>query len=412
MPLANPDTARTPRGIPVVIAVLANDEGGNLAISGYVQPTAGTLTLNPDQTFTYTPNAAFEGVDGFSYTVRDAVGGTSQGEVRVFVARPNTAPLAGDDSAAVTTGSAATIPALANDNDPDGDPIEIIGVDAPAHGTITVQPDGSIRYVPQTDFAGIDSFTYTIGDGQGATAEASVTIMVTLPNRPPVARADRTTTVEGSAVTIDVLANDNDPDGNPISLGGMEMPGQGSLALTPENRFTYTPRPGFVGVDSFSYTIRDDAGAAARAEVTVEVTARNAPPAAVPDSLASTGQAVAFDPLANDSDPDGDALQLKSLTMPLRGRVEVASDGQVTYTPPSGFTGTDGFTYQVGDGTAVSEAEVSVAVTAPAIPTYANGYRYRRRIVVPAQAAASEVATDFVHLGPETGAWLTPATAG
>ena len=112
------------------------------------------------------------------------------------------------------------------------------------------------------------------------------------PNRPPAARADRATTVEGTAITIDVLANDNDPDGDPISLAGMEMPGQGSLALTAGNRFTYTPRPGFVGVDSFSYTIRDEAGATARTDVTVEVAARNAGPTAVPDSLASSGQPV------------------------------------------------------------------------------------------------------------------------
>jgi len=412
VPIAKPDTARTPRGVPIVIAVLANDEGGGLTVSGYTQPIAGTLALNPDQTFTYTPAASFEGVDGFTYTIRDGVGGTSEGEVRIFVARPNRAPLPANDSAAIVLGSAATIPVLANDNDPDGDPVEIIGIDAPAHGTITVQPDGAIRYVPQADFAGIDSFTYTLGDGQGATAEASVTVTVSLPNQPPMARADRATTVEGTAVTIDALANDNDPDGNPLSLAGMEMPGHGSLALTPENRFTYTPRPGFVGTDSFSYTVRDDAGATARADVVVEVTAHNAAPTAVPDSLASSGQAVTFDPLANDSDPDGDALQLKSLTMPLRGRVEVANDGRVTYTPPAGFTGTDEFTYQVGDGTEVSEAGVSVAITAPAIPTYANGYRHRRRIVVPVQASTAEVAADFVLLVRESGTWLKPASAG
>ena len=224
MPIAKPDTARTPRGVPVVIAVLGNDEGGNLAISGYTQPTAGALTLNPDHTFTYTPAAAFEGIDGFAYTIRDGVGGTSEGDVRIFVARPNTSPVAANDMAAVQIGSGVTIPVLANDNDLDGDTLEIIGIDAPAHGTITVLPDQSIRYAPQADFAGIDSFTYTIGDGQGATGEANVTVTVTVPNRSPVARSDQAATIEGQPVTIDVLANDNDPDGNAIALAGMEMP--------------------------------------------------------------------------------------------------------------------------------------------------------------------------------------------
>ena len=412
MPIARPDTARTARGVPIVIAVVANDEGGNLMISGYTQPTAGTLALNPDRTFTYTPGPAFEGIDGFAYTIRDGVGGTAEGDVRIFVARPNTVPEAANDAATVELGASVAIPVLANDGDADGDPLAIIGLDAPAHGTITVLPDQSIRYAPQADFAGIDSFTYTVGDGQGGTAEASVTITVTVPNRPPVAQPDRATTVAGSPVTIDALANDNDPEGNPVALAGMEMPGQGSLALTADNRFVYTPRPGFVGEDSFSYTIRDSAGATARGDVTVTVTPRNAPPTAVPDNLTSDGAAVTFDPLANDSDADGDPLQLKSLTMPLSGRVALGADGRVTYIPPTGFTGADGFTYQVGDGRAVSEAEVSISVTAPALPTYANGYRYRRRIVVPPQTTAAETATDFVLLVQESGGWLKSAVAG
>lgn len=356
MPFAKPDTARTPRGVPVVIAVLANDEGSSLAISGYSQPTAGTLTLNADRTFTYTPAPAFVGVDGFAYTIRDGLGVISEGDVRIFVARPNTTPAVANDSAAVQLGDSVALPVLANDNDADGDTLAIIGIDAPAHGTITVLADQSIRYAPQPDFAGIDSFTYAVGDGQGAAAEASVTVRVTVPNQPPVARADRAATVEGVSVTIDALANDNDPEGSPVTLAGMEMPGQGSLTLTPENRLNYTPRPGFVGEDSFSYTIRDDAGATARADVTVSVEAQNAPPTAVADNLVSSGEAVIFDPLANDSDPDGDALRLKSMTLPIMGRVALGADGRVTYTPPSGFTGADGFTYQVSDGVAVSEA--------------------------------------------------------
>ncbi len=412
MPIAKPDTARTPRGVPVVIAVLGNDEGGNLTISGYTQPTAGALTLNPDHTFTYTPAAAFEGVDGFAYTIRDGVGGTSEGDVRIFVARPNTTPVAANDMAAVQIGSGVTIPVLANDNDLDGDTLEIIGIDAPAHGTITVLPDQSIRYAPQADFAGIDSFTYTIGDGQGAIGEANVTVTVTVPNRPPVAQSDQAATIEGQPVTIDVLANDNDPDGNAIALAGMEMPGHGSLTLTPENRFIYTPSSGFVGQDSFTYTIRDSAGAMSRGDVRVEVAARNAPPTAVADNLVSGGEAVAFDPLANDSDPDGDPLQLKSLTLPISGRIALGADGRVTYTPPAGFSGGDGFTYQVGDGSTVSEAEVRVTVTAPAVATYGNGYRYRRRIVVPPQATTAEIAADFVLLVRESGSWLKGAASG
>ena len=412
MPIAQPDHARTLRDLSVVIAVLGNDEGSNLSVAGYTLPPWGTLALNPDQSFTYTPAPGFFGTDGFAYTVRDQLGGTSEGEVTIVVARPNSSPEAANDLATTLAGSSVAIPVLANDNDSEGDPLAIIGIDAPAHGTIAVQADQSIRYTPQPGFDGIDSFTYTVGDGAGAISTANVTVAVALPNAPPRALADQAGTIENVAVTIDALANDNDPEGGPITLAGMALPGHGGLTLTAEQRFVYTPEPGYVGADSFTYTIRDEQGAASTGTVTVAVARQNAPPAANADSIVSTGQPVTLNPLANDSDPDGDPLRLTALTLPIKGQIAPNADGSVTYTPPMGFTGEDGFTYQVGDGTTVSEGEVTVSVTAPAVPTYANGYRFRRRIVLPAQTAAAETVADFVLLVREFGAWLKPVAAG
>ena len=412
MPIAKPDYARTLRGVPVVIAVIANDEGSNLSIGGYTLPPAGSLVLNPDQSFSYTPAAGFVGTDGFGYTVRDQLGGTSQGEVTIVVAAPNSMPAAANDSADVMAGTSTGIAVLANDNDPEGDTLAIIGVDAPAHGTIAVQPDQSIRYEPQSGFAGIDSFTYTVGDGAGAVSTANVTVAVTLPNAPPLARADQATTISGTAVTIDALANDNDPEGGPIVLSGVSLPGHGDLTLTPDHRFVYTPDAGFVGADGFSYAVRDEEGASSTGIVTVDVARQNSAPVATPDNAVSAGQPVVVNPLANDTDADGDPLRLMALTLPVKGQIALNQDGTVTYTPPAGFTGEDGFTYQVGDGTLVSEGQVAVSVTAPAVPTYANGFRYRRRIVVPAQTGVTETATDFVLLVRESGTWLKPVASG
>ena len=75
MPTAQPDLARTLTGVPVVVTVLSNDEGAGLAVVGYTRPAAGTLALNPDHSFTFTPAPGFEGTDSFTYTVRDAAGG-------------------------------------------------------------------------------------------------------------------------------------------------------------------------------------------------------------------------------------------------------------------------------------------------------------------------------------------------
>lgn len=412
MPTAHADTARTLLGASVVINVLDNDAGSTLSIAGYTMPAFGALVLNPDRSFTYTPRADFVGNDGFAYTVRDSLGGTASADVTITVVRPNTAPTARNDSAQTLAGDSAAISVLANDNDADGDTFGIIGIDAPGHGTIEVQPDQTIRYTPEAGFSGIDSFTYTIGDGQGGLGTANVTITVTARNTAPAAMPDTVSTRAGTPVTIDALANDHDPDGGPVSLAGMAMPGHGSLTLTPEQRFVYTPAAGFIGADTFTYTIKDGAGATATGQVNVTVERSNAPPAPTPDHAASAGQPVTLDLLANDNDPDGDPLRLTALTVPLAGQIAVNTNGTVTYIPPAGFTGTDTFTYQVSDGAEVAEAEVTLAVTAPVIPTYANGYRYRRRLVVPSQAAGSDIATHFVMLVRESGEWLKSTANG
>src|SRR4051794_22994272 len=172
------------------------------------------------------------------------------------------------------------------------------------------------------------------------------------------------------------------------------------------------PAEGYVGSDSFEYTVRDGGGATADGLVTVEVARRNAPPVAVADSAATSGQPVTIDLLANDNDPDADPLRLTALTLPVAGQIALNPQGGVTYTPAAGFVGTDGFTYEISDGTAVAEGEVTVTVTEPIIPAYANRFRYRRRLALPPQPDATETAQDFVFLVRETGDWLCSVSNG
>ena len=411
MPTAQPDRTLARLGVPVTIAVLANDAGSGLTVTGYTRPATGTLVLNPDQSFTYTPAAA--GQDGFTYTVRDTTGATATATVTITVERPNAAPVAGDDALRVTAGGSAVVPVLANDADPDGDALAIVALDAPGHGSVRIEPDQTLRYTPQSGFTGQDGFAYTVSDGKGATASATVTVTVTAANAPPTAQADRVATTAGTAVTIDALANDDDPDGDPLALTGMTLPAHGQLALTPDQDFVYTPAAGFTGQDGFAYTVRDGRGGSASAAVTITVERRNTPPVAANDAAATGGgQPVTLDPLRNDSDPDGDPLRLVALTVPAHGRITANPDQTVTYTPDPGFTGQDGFTYRVSDGTAASEAAVTVTVAAPPPATWPNGYRWRRRLVLPPQPVAGETADGFVVLIRESGDWLRTVAGG
>ncbi|MDX1421471.1 MAG: cadherin-like domain-containing protein, partial [Rubricoccaceae bacterium] len=182
-------------------------------------------------------------------------------------------------------------------------------------------------------------------------------------NQPPMANDDAAETDEGVPVLVDVLANDSDPDGDPLQLTAVGSPKSGT-AEAAEGQVLYTPAPGFSGTDRFMYEIGDGRGGTNTAQVTVTVNPEvNQPPQANGDAAETDeGVPVLIDVLANDSDPDGDPLQLTAVGAPENGTAE-AVDGQVLYTPASGFSGTDAFSYEIGDGRGgVGTAQVSVTV--------------------------------------------------
>jgi len=161
---------------------------------------------------------------------------------------------------------------LANDSDLDGDTISIQSFTQPTSGTVTQNPDGTLRYTPDDDFNGTDSFTYTITDGNGGTDTATVNLTVNPQNDPPVAVDDSKTTNEDVAVDIDVLANDSDLDGDTISIQSFTQPTSGTVTQNPDGTLKYTPDDDFNGTDSFTYTITDGNGGTDTATVTLAVT--------------------------------------------------------------------------------------------------------------------------------------------
>jgi uncharacterized repeat protein (TIGR01451 family) len=175
---------------------------------------------------------------------------------------PNNPPVAVDDNATTDEDTPVTIPVLGNDSDPDGDSLTVTSVTAAANGTTMVNPDGTITYIPDPDYCGQDSFTYTISDGRGGTDTATVGVTVNCVNDPPVAQDDAATTNSDTAVTIEVLANDSDPDGtlNPATVFINTPPSDGSVIVNSDGTATYTPDPGFSGVDTFTYTVDDNEG--------------------------------------------------------------------------------------------------------------------------------------------------------
>lgn len=189
----------------------------------------------------------------------------------------NEPPAASDDSAVTEEGSAVSVAVLANDSDPDGDDLSVSTVSDPANGTATINADNTVTYTPDAGFTGTDTFTYTAFDGE---YEDTATVTVTVearPNTAPVANDDTATTPRNTAVTIRVLANDSDADGDALTLTGVTQPSSGVATANADGTVTYTPAINFNGSVTFSYTIDDSHGGTATGQVTVNVGEPGAP---------------------------------------------------------------------------------------------------------------------------------------
>src|SRR5206468_2145484 len=134
---------------------------------------------------------------------------------------------------------------LANDTHVAGTTVSILVQSTTAHGTLDVAADGTFSYIPQPNFNGLDQFTYKLNDGTSASNVATVTITVNPVNDPPVATGDSATTSQNTPVTIAVLANDTDADGNALSIFDWTSPLNGGLVRNPNQTFTYTPNANF-----------------------------------------------------------------------------------------------------------------------------------------------------------------------
>jgi outer membrane protein OmpA-like peptidoglycan-associated protein len=304
-------------------------------------------------------------------TYRTAVSTTTVvDDPRVFT---NRAPVAQNDALTVARDAAATlVDVLANDSDPDGDRLTVASTSTPANGTVTNSGTG-VLYQPRAGFSGTDSFTYTVRDPGGLTATATVNITVTAAatNRPPVAVDDSATTRGTTPVSVAVLSNDSDPDGDALRVVSVTTPANGAATFTANGQVSYTARAGFVGTDTFTYTIEDARGARATATVSIVVSAdqpANRSPIARPDNAAQIkGGTTILNVLENDEDPDGDPLRVTAVSAPSKGTAEIINNGtQVRYTSLIGVnSGPDLFTYTISDGrggTATGQISVTIQV--------------------------------------------------
>ncbi|MCA9245856.1 MAG: tandem-95 repeat protein, partial [Planctomycetales bacterium] len=272
-PTAMDDMAMIDQGQIAFIDVLANDvdpDGDPLRVNGVSQGANGSVGAS-NGVVTYRPDPGFLGTDTFTYSITDDRGGMSTALVTVVVKTPNLPPVANDDTRTTTQDVPLTILPMRNDTDPNGDVLVITRVDDPANGTVSNLVDDRFLYTPDPGFLGTDTFEYEISDGRGGADTATIRVRVLEPNGAPIAADDSDSTIENTPIVIDVKANDSDPDGDPITVIDVTDGTNGSVSITSGNNVRYSPDPGFVGTDTFTYTIEDDAGHTAVGNVTVVV---------------------------------------------------------------------------------------------------------------------------------------------
>jgi hypothetical protein len=306
-------------------------------------------------------------------SVFSSAGGSDTELVTVIAAAagPNNPPVAVNDSANVLEDTPTDIAVLPNDLDQDGDPLSISAVTQPLHGVVTTN-GANVTYAPAANYNGPDAFTYTASDGRGGSSIASVNVTVVPVNDAPIAGTDAATTAEDTAVIINVLANDSDVDGNPLTISAVTQPASGTV-INNGNSVTFTPAANFNGLRTFTYTVSDGNGGSATATVNVTVTPVNDAPVAVNDSVSTPpGVPVTISVLGNDTDVDGPtplAVVNRSAISPVTAGALVTNANQtVTFTPAAGFTGAASFTYQARDAANLISANTAT-VTINVDPT-------------------------------------------
>ncbi|MFO0028553.1 MAG: beta strand repeat-containing protein [Pseudomonadota bacterium] len=286
-PVASNGSATTNEDTSVAATVVAADVdvGDTLTYQIVSGPTNGTLSGTAPN-YTYTPNTNYFGTDSFTFTATDsAMAASNVATFSLTITAVNDAPVGVADTATTAEDAAISVNVLANDTDVDNTPaqLSVASFTQPANGTVAA--DGALlRYTPNANYFGSDSFTYIVTDGSASSAATTVSLTVTAVNDAPVAVNDAYTLNEDAPLTIaapGVLGNDTDVDTAAGSLTTVLQngPATGTLTLAANGGFTYTPNANFKGSDSFTYFVNDGAlNSTTPATVTLTVNAVNDPP--------------------------------------------------------------------------------------------------------------------------------------
>ena len=373
--------------------LLRNDrdpDGETLRTELALAPSHGSVDVAADGGFRYQPAAGFRGTDSFRYRVIDSGGLAATALATITVTAVNTAPLARDDSYAVTSGVTLSISSiagvLANDSDGDGDFLTARVLQPPAHGSLNFDYDGGFRYQPQAGYSGADSFSYIASDGSADSAAALVQLQVRAVNSAPVAQADSYAVHRGLVSVIaaaqGVLANDSDANGDTLSAQLVQAPALGTLELQADGSFRYTAVEQFSGTQEFRYRAGDGQSWSEPVIVQLQIAAAPDAPVGVADRYRLRGAAslhiAAPGVLGNDQGWQSIAGTVRLVTPPAHGTLSLQPDGSFTYAAAAGRDDDVRFVYRIVSPRGPSddvEVRLDLSLFADGFETNAGGSR-------------------------------------
>ncbi|WML58936.1 tandem-95 repeat protein [Neobacillus sp. PS2-9] len=353
--------------------ILNNDEdveGSPLTVKLVSGTAHGKLTLNEDGTFTYEPNANFNGTDQFVYKANDGELDSEEQIVTIEIESVYDVPVAENGTLKVTEDTQTE--GRLSGTDVEGLGLTYTIMDNGQKGTVTITDakTGAYTYTPNPNENGKDSFTYKVNDGTADSEVATVEVNIQAVNDAPVAQADSFKVKEDETITVDpdssILNNDEDVEGDPLTTKLVNGTAHGKITLHADGTFTYEPKANFNGTDQFVYKVNDGELDSEEQIVTIEVQAVNDVPVAENGTLKVT-EDIQVEGNLTGTDVEGSELTYTIVDNGKKGTVTITDPktGAYTYTPNPNENGKDSFTFKVNDGTADSEvATVEVTIHA------------------------------------------------
>ncbi|MEL6108344.1 MAG: Ig-like domain-containing protein, partial [Planctomycetota bacterium] len=366
---------------PTAYEVLVNDtsypdSGEPLSVIGVeTSATLGNATIIGGQTIQYTPPQDYFGVDTVTYTISDGVPNSESTATVTFNITPvNDAPVVSPFAITTAEDSAYALPVpgvllnASDIDDPDSN-LRLSVIAETTNGTLDWTTDGQITYTPSPNFNGQDSFVLQVNDTKDSSTLVNVPITVT-PVNDVGGNPDSYATNEDVPLVVSspgLLSNDDDVEGDALVAERFSEPTHGTVVVSADGSFTYTPHENYFGLDSFNYRVFDGTEFSEPIPVSLDVQPVNDAPKANVDAYITDEELavtiVADGVLANDTDVEGDPISSVLIAQGDHGSVTLAADGSFTYTPVLDFFGTDVFTYFPTDGDADGQpTQVTVTV--------------------------------------------------